>query len=160
MNCRTNEILTLVLFKVPVFKITEFWVKRCSVQTAADPTFSTTVSTTVWPAGATGWVTSLWLKSRTSDDLRERLTLGQIIRGWLEDIKVPQHCLKLERWQGPPHINTVTQYKLCCSFSLVSVCWTVATRSLSSLSFSKRYYTQRKETQTDTMDARGNCTVL
>ena len=33
---------------------------------------------------------------------------------------------KHERWQGPPHINTVKDYKLCCplrsvlSFSLLS----------------------------------------
>ena len=25
----------------------------------------------------------------------------------------PEHCEKTERWQGPPHVNTVKQYKLC-----------------------------------------------
>ena len=33
-----------------------------------------------------------------------------------EENKVPEHSLKLERWQGPPHINT--QYKLCCPLKL------------------------------------------
>ena len=27
--------------------------------------------------------------------------------------KVREHCLKIERWQGPPHINKVRQSKLC-----------------------------------------------
>ena len=27
-----------------------------------------------------------------------------------EKIKVPEHCLELERWQGPPHINMGEQY--------------------------------------------------
>ena len=26
----------------------------------------------------------------------------------------PIRCQKLERWQGPPHINKVKQYRLCC----------------------------------------------
>ena len=36
----------------------------------------------------------------------------------------PEHCLKLERWQGPPHINKVQQcevmlfFKISCLFSL------------------------------------------
>ena len=29
-----------------------------------------------------------------------------------EENKVPEHCLKLGRWQGPPHINKVTDIKL------------------------------------------------
>ena len=29
-----------------------------------------------------------------------------------EEIKIPEHCLKLEGWQGLPHINTVKLYKL------------------------------------------------
>ena len=29
-----------------------------------------------------------------------------------EENKVPEHCLTLERWQGPPHINKVKQYKI------------------------------------------------
>ena len=37
-----------------------------------------------------------------------------------EENKIPEQCLKLERWQGPPHINTMKQYKLC--FPLRSVC--------------------------------------
>ena len=32
----------------------------------------------------------------------------------------PEYCLKLERWQGPPHMNKVKQHKLCCP--LRSVC--------------------------------------
>ena len=27
-----------------------------------------------------------------------------------EENTVPEHCLKLERWQGPPHIDKVQQY--------------------------------------------------
>ena len=29
---------------------------------------------------------------------------------------VPEHCLKLERWQGPPHINKVKRYETVLSF--------------------------------------------
>ena len=31
-------------------------------------------------------------------------------------IRSPDHCLKLEKWQGPPHINTVKQHEneSCC----------------------------------------------
>ena len=32
-----------------------------------------------------------------------------------------QYCLKLERWQGPPHINKVKQYEIVLSFR-VSLC--------------------------------------
>ena len=28
----------------------------------------------------------------------------------------PEHCLKLERWQGPPHVNKVKQYEIVLSF--------------------------------------------
>ena len=28
----------------------------------------------------------------------------------------PEHCLKQERWQGPPHINKVKQYETVLSF--------------------------------------------
>ena len=28
-----------------------------------------------------------------------------------QEKRSPEHCLKLERWQGPPHINKVKQYK-------------------------------------------------
>ena len=34
--------------------------------------------------------------------------------------KVPEDCLKLERWQGPPYINKVKEYTLCCR--LTSIC--------------------------------------
>lgn len=27
-----------------------------------------------------------------------------------EENKVPEHCLKLERWWGPPHINKILFY--------------------------------------------------
>ena len=38
-----------------------------------------------------------------------------------EQNKVPEHCLKIEKWQGPPHVNRVKQYKLCfCLFSFFS----------------------------------------
>ena len=30
-----------------------------------------------------------------------------------EENKVPEHCLKIEGWQDPPHVNKVKQYKLC-----------------------------------------------
>ena len=35
-----------------------------------------------------------------------------------EENKVLEHCLKLESWQGPPHINKVKQYEIVSSFSL------------------------------------------
>ena len=37
-----------------------------------------------------------------------------------EEHKVPEHCLKLERWQGPPHVNKVRQCETVSSseFSL------------------------------------------
>ena len=40
-----------------------------------------------------------------------------------EESTIPEHCLKLERWQGPPHINKVKQYEivLSCKVSLVTV---------------------------------------
>ena len=28
------------------------------------------------------------------------------------EIRSPEHCLRLERWQGPPHINKVRHMKL------------------------------------------------
>ena len=31
-----------------------------------------------------------------------------------EENKVPEHCVKLHRWQGPPLLNKVKQYKLHC----------------------------------------------
>ena len=30
--------------------------------------------------------------------------------------KIRSHCLKTERWQGPPHINKVKQYETMLSF--------------------------------------------
>ena len=33
-------------------------------------------------------------------------------------IRSPEHCLKLERWQGPPHINKVKQYETVLSFEV------------------------------------------
>ena len=35
-------------------------------------------------------------------------------------IRSAEHSLKLERWQGPPHVHRVKQYTLCCP--LRSVC--------------------------------------
>ena len=35
-----------------------------------------------------------------------------------ERTKVPQHCWKLERWQGPPHINKVKQHEIVLSFKV------------------------------------------
>ena len=32
-----------------------------------------------------------------------------------EENKVPEECLKLERWQGPPNINKVKQYEIVLS---------------------------------------------
>ena len=41
-----------------------------------------------------------------------------------EENKVPEHCLKLERRQGPPHINKVKQYLFCpLGGSLLSQSW-------------------------------------
>ena len=36
-----------------------------------------------------------------------------------EQNTIPEYCLKLESWQGPPHINKLNQYKLCCPLMLV-----------------------------------------
>ena len=33
-----------------------------------------------------------------------------------EDKKVPEHCLKTERWQGPPHVNRVKQFEIVLFF--------------------------------------------
>ena len=33
-----------------------------------------------------------------------------------EENTVPAHCLKVERWQGPPHINKVKWYEMLLSF--------------------------------------------
>ena len=33
-----------------------------------------------------------------------------------EENKVPRSCLKLNRWQGLPHINNVKQYETVLSF--------------------------------------------
>ena len=30
----------------------------------------------------------------------------------------PEHCLKLGRWQGPPHINKVKQFEIALSFKV------------------------------------------
>ena len=43
-----------------------------------------------------------------------------------EENKVPAHCLKLYRWQGPPNRNTAKRYKLCCP--LRSVCSVMKTK--------------------------------
>ena len=32
------------------------------------------------------------------------------------EYNVPEHCLKLERWQGPPNIIKVEQHELVLSF--------------------------------------------
>ena len=32
--------------------------------------------------------------------------------------KVPGHSLKLEKWQGPPHINKCKQYETVLSFKV------------------------------------------
>ena len=37
-----------------------------------------------------------------------------------EKIRSPEHCLRLERWQGLPHINKVKQYEIVL---LRSVCF-------------------------------------
>ena len=46
------------------------------------------------------------------------------IHSWInkllsEENKVPEHCLKLESWQGPPHINKVQQYENVLFFNWV-----------------------------------------
>ena len=35
-----------------------------------------------------------------------------------EEDKVPEHCLKLGKWRGPPHINKVKQYAVVPSFKV------------------------------------------
>ena len=42
------------------------------------------------------------------------------VKGALCSFEEGGHPSLLERWQGPPHMNTVKQYKLCCPLS--SVC--------------------------------------
>ena len=32
--------------------------------------------------------------------------------------KVPEHCLKLERWQGPPHTNKLKHFETVLSFEV------------------------------------------
>ena len=32
----------------------------------------------------------------------------------MKKVKSPEHCLKLERWQGPPHVNNVKQDETVC----------------------------------------------
>ena len=32
-------------------------------------------------------------------------------------IRSPEHLLKLERWQGPPHKQSQTEWKFCCLFT-------------------------------------------
>ena len=42
-------------------------------------------------------------------------------QNWINELrrnKDPQHCLKLERWQGPPHVNQVKQYETLSSFKV------------------------------------------
>ena len=44
------------------------------------------------------------------------LFLRNWINKFLEENKIPEHCLKQERWQGLPHI-----YKVCCPLRWVCV---------------------------------------
>ena len=37
-----------------------------------------------------------------------------------EENDAPEHCLTLEQWQGPPHINKVKPYRLCRPLRSVS----------------------------------------
>ena len=32
--------------------------------------------------------------------------------------RIPEHCLKLDRWQGPPHVNKGKQYEIVLSVFL------------------------------------------
>ena len=46
-----------------------------------------------------------------------------IFNNWInnlfsEENKAPEHCLRLERWQGPPHISNVKQYAIVSSFKV------------------------------------------
>ena len=36
-----------------------------------------------------------------------------------EENELPLNCLKLERWQGPPHINKVKQYEIVLSLYFI-----------------------------------------
>ena len=33
-------------------------------------------------------------------------------------IRPPEHCVKIERWQGPPHINKAKQYETVLLFKV------------------------------------------
>ena len=46
-----------------------------------------------------------------------------IFHNWInklfsEEDKVPEHCLKLERWRGPQHVNEVKQYEIVSSLDV------------------------------------------
>ena len=45
-----------------------------------------------------------------------------------EENKVLEHCWKLERWQGPPHINKVKQYEIVLSFKVRLLVYSVVRR--------------------------------
>ena len=50
--------------------------------------------------------------------------LGFFLHQWInklfsEKIRSPEHCLRLERWQGPPNINKVKQYNTVKFLSVV-----------------------------------------
>ena len=45
-----------------------------------------------------------------------------------EENKIP--ILKLERWQGPPHVNTVNQYKAVLSLKSQFVCSVMKTKRI------------------------------
>ena len=53
------------------------------------------------------WYKELWNENNFFDNWINNL--------FSEENKVPDHCLKLERWQGPPHINKITQYDIVLS---------------------------------------------
>ena len=35
---------------------------------------------------------------------------------FLEENKILEHCLELERWQGPPHVHKVKHYEIVLFF--------------------------------------------
>ena len=44
-----------------------------------------------------------------------------IFHKWINELfsgenKVPEHCLKLKGWQGPPHVNEVKRCEIVLSF--------------------------------------------
>ena len=52
------------------------------------------------------------------NELMIQTQITQITGLFSEENKVPGHCLKIERWQGPPHVDKVKQYGTVLCFKV------------------------------------------